>query len=290
MIAIKRLSESTLEDAVVAWNKGFEGYYFDMTTTIDHFTRRLILEGLSPTLSVIAYDGDRPVGLILNGIRLINGKKVSWNGGTGVDPEYRRKGVGKKLIEAVLAIYEDEGVEIATLEAVKENVKAISLYEKVGYQIIDELVHLQHPDELSKDAFLSENKQFTFIKGIPIDASQVPFYKAMVSWQTQWNNARDGESILALDEDKAIAGYAIYKRLFNEEGKLQSIILLQCEAEPSHDRKQDIVNGLLSMVYRPMALNVGRTAANISVSNKILRNLLEKEGFKVKAEQVFMVK
>ena len=131
MITIKRLSQCTLEDAVVAWNKGFEGYYFDMTTTVDFFTRRLILEGLSPSLSVIAYDDERPVGIILNGIRLINGKKVSWNGGTGVDPEYRGKGVGKKLIEAVLAIYEVEGVEVATLEAVKENVKAISLYEAV---------------------------------------------------------------------------------------------------------------------------------------------------------------
>nr|WP_309100115.1 hypothetical protein [Fredinandcohnia onubensis] len=62
MITIKRLSQCTLEDAVVAWNKGFEGYYFDMTTTVDFFTRRLILEGLSPTLSVIAYDEERPVG------------------------------------------------------------------------------------------------------------------------------------------------------------------------------------------------------------------------------------
>ncbi|MDR4886908.1 GNAT family N-acetyltransferase [Fredinandcohnia sp. QZ13] len=290
MITIKRLSECTLEDAVVAWNKGFEGYYFDMTTTVDLFTRRMILEGLSPTLSVIAYDGERPVGLILNGIRFINGKKVSWNGGTGVDPEYRGKGVGKKLMEATLALYETEGVEVSTLEAVKGNDKAITLYEKVGYNIVDGLIHLQHTGELSGDAFLSENNQFTFKKGIPIDASQVPFYKAMVPWQTQWNNARDGESLLALDENDTVIGYAIFKRLFNEEGKLQSIILLQCETEPSQDKKEDIVRELLQRVFGQTNLNVARTAANVSVSNKILRELLENAGFKVKAEQVFMVK
>ncbi|MFD1778313.1 GNAT family N-acetyltransferase [Fredinandcohnia salidurans] len=290
MITIKRLYQCTLEDAVVAWNKGFEGYYFDMTTTVDFFTRRLILEGLSPTLSVIAYDDERPVGIILNGIRLINGKKVSWNGGTGVDPEYRRKGVGKKLIDAVLAIYEEEGVEVATLEAVKENAKAISLYEKVGYKIVDELVHLQHTGELSKDAFLSENNDYTYKKGIPIDALQAPFYKALIPWQTQWNNARDGESILAFDEDENVVGYAIFKRLFNEEGTLQSIILFQCEAEPSHLMKEDIVRSLLGMVYKSTSLQVARTAANMSMSNNILRDLLEKEGFNVKAEQVFMIK
>lgn len=290
MITIKRLSQCTLEDAVVAWNKGFEGYYFDMTTTVDFFTRRLILEGLSPTLSVIAYDEERPVGIILNGIRLINGKKVSWNGGTGVDPEYRRKGVGKKLIDAVLAIYEEEGVEVATLEAVKENAKAISLYEKVGYKIVDELVHLQHTGELSKDAFSSENNLYTYKKGNPIDALQAPFYKALVPWQTQWNNARDGESILALDENGNVVGYAIYKRLFNEEATLQSIILFQCEAEPSQLMKEDIVRNLLCMVYGSSDLQVARTAANMSMSNNILRDILEKEGFNVKAEQVFMIK
>ncbi|MCC3358648.1 GNAT family N-acetyltransferase [Bacillus sp. REN16] len=290
MITIKRLSECTLQDAVVAWNKGFEGYYFNMTTTVDLFTRRLILEGLSPVLSVIAYDGDRPVGLIVNGIRKINGKKVSWNGGTGVDPEYRGKGVGKKLIDTVLAIYEEEDVEIATLEAVKENVTAISLYEKVGYKIVDELVHLQLTDELSTDAFISEENQLTFKRGIPIEAAQVPFYKAMVPWQTQWNNARDGESIIALDEYKGIVGYAIFKRMFNEEGKLQSISLFQCEAEPSHKEKEAIVKGLLKMVFGQTNLNVARTAANISVSNNILQGLLKKAGFNVKAEQVFMIK
>ncbi|WP_010283245.1 GNAT family N-acetyltransferase [Bacillus timonensis] len=290
MITIKRLSQCNLEDAVVAWNKGFEGYYFDMTMTVDLFTRRMILEGLSPSLSVIAYDKERPIGIILNGIRLINGKKISWNGGTGVDPEYRGKGVSKKLIEAVLAIYEEENVEVATLEAVKENVRAIALYEKFGYKTVDELVHLQNMDGLSKDAFLLENGQYAFKKGLPIDASKVPFYKALVPWQTQWNNARDGESILALDDNKAIVGYAIFKRLFNEEGNLQSIILLQCESEPSNNRKEDIVRNLLRMVYVPTDFHVVRTAANLSMSNKIVRDLLEKEGFKVKAKQVFMVK
>ncbi|WP_449539586.1 GNAT family N-acetyltransferase [Ferdinandcohnia sp. Marseille-Q9671] len=290
MITIKRLSECTLEDAVVAWNKGFEGYYFTMTTTVDLFTRRMILEGLSPTLSVVAYDGTRPVGIILNGIRLINGKKVAWNGGTGIDSDYRGRGVGKKLIEAVLAIYENEGVEVATLEAIKENGPAISLYEKVGYKIVDELIHLQHDVDESKSAWTTESNEFTFTTGIPIDASRVPFYTAMVPWQTQWENARDGESVLALNKKGEVAGYAIYKRRFTEEGQLQSIILLQCEADPLLLEKEDVVKALLNKVYGPTDIEVVRTAVNISVSYKILISLLKKEGFKVKAEQVFMVK
>src|SRR5690606_28819443 len=129
--------------AVEAWNKGFEGYYFDATTTVDQFTNRMVLEGLSPSLSILAFDCDKPVGLILNGVRMIDGKKVAWNGGTGVAKDYRRNGVGKQLMDATLAIYEEEGVQIATLEAIKQNEKAIKLYENKGYKIVDELVHLQ---------------------------------------------------------------------------------------------------------------------------------------------------
>ncbi|MFS0861824.1 GNAT family N-acetyltransferase [Fredinandcohnia sp. 179-A 10B2 NHS] len=290
MITIKRLSDCTLEDAVYAWNRGFEGYYFTMNTTVDLFTRRLILEGLSPTLSVIAYDGTTPVGIILNGVRLINGKKVSWNGGTGVAPEYRGKGVGKQLMEAILAIYEEEGVDVATLEAISENKKAITLYEKVGYKVIDDLVHLQHNGSLANGAFSTEDVGYTYVKGLPIDASKLSFYKAMVPWQTQWNNARDGESLLTLDEKGNVIGYAIFKRHFNEEGQLQAIILYQCEAAPSIEDKEGVVRGLLQRVYGSSELELLRSAGNISTSNKILCELLKNEGFSVKAEQVFMIK
>ncbi|MFT4412339.1 GNAT family N-acetyltransferase [Fredinandcohnia humi] len=289
MITIKRLSECSLQDAVHAWNKGFEGYYFNMTTTVDLFTRRMILEGLSPTLSIVAYDEDKPVGLILNGVRLIDGKKVSWNGGTGVDPEYRGKGVGKLLMDEMLAIYEEEGIDVATLEAIKENDRAIKLYEKMGYKVVDNLVQLQHTGSLSEKAFSTETT-FTYRRGIPIDASTVPFYKSMVPWQTQWNNARDGESLVAVDESGEAVGYAIYKRHFNDEGKLVALILFQCEAAPEYENKEAVVKALLHEVYGPFDIEVLRSAGNISATNEILRKFLKIEGFEVKAEQVFMIK
>ena len=40
-------------------------------------------EGLSPRLSVVAFKNNEPVGIVKNGIREIDGKKVAWNCGTG---------------------------------------------------------------------------------------------------------------------------------------------------------------------------------------------------------------
>jgi hypothetical protein len=62
---------------VEAWNKGFEGYYFDMATTPEAFKKRGEQEGLSPDLSVVAFESGKPVGIVRNGLREINGKKVA---------------------------------------------------------------------------------------------------------------------------------------------------------------------------------------------------------------------
>lgn len=290
MVTIKRLSECTLTEGVTAWNKGFEGYVFNMTTTLEQYTRRMGLEGLSPELSVIAFDGERPIGFVLNGIRTIDGKKLSWNGGTGIDPEYRGKRIGRLLMDETLAIYKENNVEIATLEAVKENENAIKLYEKMGYVIVDELVHLQHAGNW-KEGFQREgNSSFKIEKGIPIDAAQLPFYKKFVPWQNQWNNARDGQSILVKDSNDVAVGYAIFKRIFNEEGKQIATLLTQCETDPNVSNQEEILTLLLNQVFPPMDIEIQKTAANLSISNKFVYRFLEEAGFEVKARQVSMKK
>ncbi|GKS09102.1 hypothetical protein YDYSY3_01020 [Paenibacillus chitinolyticus] len=143
MIVIRKLSECTLDQAVQVWNAGFSGYLVDMTTNPDAFMTRQAYEQLSPQHSIVAFDGEQPVGFVLNGIRMAGGRKISWNGGTGIIPAYRGRGVGRKLIEASLDIYRKEGVDTATIEAFASNVPAIALYESVGYVTRDTLLVLR---------------------------------------------------------------------------------------------------------------------------------------------------
>ncbi|MCY9593646.1 N-acetyltransferase [Paenibacillus chitinolyticus] len=143
MIVIRKLSECTLDQAVQVWNAGFSGYLVDMTTNPDAFMTRQAYEQLSPQHSIVAFDGEQPVGFVLNGIRMAGARKISWNGGTGVIPAHRGRGVGRKLIEASLDIYRKEGVDTATIEAFASNVPAIALYESVGYVTRDTLLVLR---------------------------------------------------------------------------------------------------------------------------------------------------
>ena len=53
--------------------------------------------------------------------------------------EYRRKGVGLKLLDEIERIFAERGVKICRLEARRDNVAALELYRKNGYVKVEEL-------------------------------------------------------------------------------------------------------------------------------------------------------
>lgn len=55
-----------------------------------------------------------------------------------VNPDYRRLGLGEKLLQAAQKNAFDRGCEFVTLEVRKSNENAISLYKKIGYQTVGE--------------------------------------------------------------------------------------------------------------------------------------------------------
>ncbi|TGV13074.1 GNAT family N-acetyltransferase, partial [Mesorhizobium sp. M00.F.Ca.ET.186.01.1.1] len=152
MITIKRMSDCTFAEVTKAWNRGFEGYFVSIVMTEEMLVQRLGNEGYVMGLSVVAFDGEEPIGLVASGLRTIGGKKVAWNGGTGVATEYRRQGVGRQLIDATLELYKEAGVQVATLEAMSQNSKAIALYEQKGYEVVDRLLFWQRIGPLPEHA------------------------------------------------------------------------------------------------------------------------------------------
>lgn len=289
MIEIKRLTECTIEEGVKAWNVGFEGYYFDATTTAENFVNRLVSEGLSPRLSIVAFKDNEPIGIVKNGIREINGVKVAWNGGTGVGSEYRKLGIGKQLMEATLSIYQEEGVKVATLEAITENEKAISLYEKIGYEVIDQLEYLELKGASPKEL---ETKNYLVEKALPQQIGFISFYKGTNPWQTCWQSAKDGEAIVIKDpiDDREI-GYAIYRRSFNSEGKHVSTVLFQSEASSDRNDAKDIVKFTLSQVFGTFSDDIRRVVPNLPINeSKLTYSVLKEIGFSPIVKQVFMKK
>ncbi|MCR2805344.1 GNAT family N-acetyltransferase [Paenibacillus soyae] len=285
---LKRLNECTLDEAVQVWNEGFTGYYVDLSMTLERFHIRMLQEGLSPKLSFIAYMNGIPVGIVLNGIRVIQGRNVSWNGGTGISPEYRGMGIGKWMIDQALTIYREEGVELATLEAIRANERAIRLYLSKGYEIADEMTHMTY--EASLPALLeavATHSPYTYRHAAPHELRD---YENVMPWQLQWANYRwDGEVMFAYDQKDRECAYALYRRIFDRNGRLAGISVGQCRLISESESKDNslLLRSLLARVLQPEMDGCRRTIM-VRGTEAFLMEELSKLGFKPGASQVYM--
>ncbi|MFY4775355.1 GNAT family N-acetyltransferase [Metabacillus sp. RGM 3146] len=293
-VEIKPFSHCTIAEALEAWNKGFRDYYTPIELSADQLISRMGQMGLSPDYSFVAFDQGEPVGIILNAIKRINGKKRAWNGGTSVAVNYRSLGVGRVLVNKTLELYKKEGVDSASLEAFSVNKKAIRLYERCGYKFQDTLLFFEHKGAMPDNVFKA-SKVFSKHYGIPHEAGQLSFYDSEVPWQTRWNFLCSGESVIVKNDLQKEIGYAIYQRRFNEDGKLSAVVLYQCKVSETEDNKQEILLNLLNEVFPP-GISYHKTTYNLPSSNELLIHLLEKAEFKEAAapngtplKQAFMV-
>jgi len=291
-LEIRRLSACSFDDAVKIWNEGFQGYFVDMTLSLDRYISRLQREGLSPEFSLLAFSDGTPAGFLLNGIRTNPEPKVAWNGGTGVSPQFRGRGVGKALMRATVDLYKELGIRVATLEAVSENESAISLYQQFGYEVVDRLVFLNHEGELKEGSFRQPSSQtYSAVQVAPYVVGELEFYQESAPWQGHWQSLirQNGEALVVSNAAGTAVGYALYKKKRDEQGRITEIALHQCVAIPGADTEA-IIGCALRSLYAPLKLDCTRSTYNFNKSNEAVITMLIEAGFKSFIEQVHMVR
>jgi GNAT superfamily N-acetyltransferase len=85
--------------------------------------------------SRIAFRDGKPVGLGNLGLR----DEDAWIGGVGVVAGSRRSGVGEALMRALHEQARERGVLRVWLEVIVENTGALALYEKLGYEHVQDV-------------------------------------------------------------------------------------------------------------------------------------------------------
>jgi ribosomal protein S18 acetylase RimI-like enzyme len=287
MITFKRMSACTLNESLTAWNNGFEDYIVNVQMNEKQFLSRVISEDLCPQRSFIAFDGQQPVGLLLNGFRTELGKTYAWNGGTAVSPKYRGQKIASQLIEQSLALYKDEKVDIALLEAIKGNANAIQAYEKFGYKIIDRLQFQQQKGDVAYLQQLENESTFTFEENAALMVRKLGYFNTTTAWQTQISSIKDGR-VLELKIAGNSAAYVLYKEGYNIQGSLAQIIIYQCEVNDEYKEfSNPIIEQLLKHLFQKADETVTKMAFNLSEKNVAI-HALKKFGFTLTLEQVHM--
>lgn len=280
-LSYRLLSTCPIDDALRAWNDGFAGYYSDMTVARDDFERRMRLDGIVADASIVAYAGERPVGLALNAIADVHGIVQAWNGGTAIAEDFRGTGVGRELIRRSIELYGSHRVALATLEARSENERAIALYSKFGYRRNGELYGLAaHGPRL---VAFGDGGGIEFVA--PERLTSVPFYQKNAQWSTLWPNASGATAVIVAQRGVPFA-FVLFRRTENKKSGEPVIRILQAACADDGPALRAAFGALFAH-HRDVS---DYLAFNIPGSNRRGLEVLREAGFEVVWEQVWMAR
>jgi GNAT superfamily N-acetyltransferase len=134
-LELRPAGELPLAERVELFNAGYEGYVVPMH--IDDAALNWMVDKLDFDLnaSQVAYRDGAAVGFANLAARGDEG----WVGGVGVVTSARRTGVGEALMEALHEQARERGLKRVWLEVIVENTGAVALYEKLGYELVQDV-------------------------------------------------------------------------------------------------------------------------------------------------------
>ncbi|MBR2756704.1 MAG: GNAT family N-acetyltransferase [Exiguobacterium sp.] len=162
-----------VQDLYRAFMTGFSDYIipfqFDEQTFEDVF---LVRDQNQPSRSIVAYDGEEPVGVVLSGIAHLDSRWQTRCGGLAVAPHARKLGVATELMRR----FEEAAVGTRLLEVIQGNDAAVSLYERLGYETTREILYFQAVSLETTANMTSEPIQTLFDELYP-EAQHVPIWQ-----------------------------------------------------------------------------------------------------------------
>lgn len=127
---IEPASALTLEELTALWNRGYAGYFVPLDYTPERMERHVAAGSIALEHSVVLSSDRERIALSLLGIR---GTRA-WIGGFGVAPEWRRRGLAARLIDAQLHVADHLPLHTIQLEVLVQN-WARTVYERAGFAI-----------------------------------------------------------------------------------------------------------------------------------------------------------
>ena len=132
--SLRRGEEGTLTQLQ---NRSFAGKWGYNPNTVEEIAYRIYLSRCSPEDVVLAYDGDKPIGYCWTRItgEAATGERKGQIFMLGVDPDYRGRRIGKKVLLAGLSYLKSKGCQVAELAVDSRNKVACALYRSVGFKV-----------------------------------------------------------------------------------------------------------------------------------------------------------
>ncbi len=134
------LANITTDELLAVFNYSFSDYVVPFSLTKEVLISKIAEQKLDMNLSAGAFEEGRLVGFIIQSEKTENGEKIIYNGGTGVIPESRRKGLVRKMYDFIIPVLQERNANALLLEVIEGNQNAIRAYENLGFTIVRRLL------------------------------------------------------------------------------------------------------------------------------------------------------
>lgn len=278
-----RFLGSSDNDAVFeAFQLAFSDYQVDMRMSREQFAYRLLRDGIRLSRSVGAFEGKELVGFCLSGVGTWNGEHTIYDAGTGVVPDYRRRGIGEGMFDFMLPRLKQHGFSQYLLEVISSNDGALRLYRKLGFRDTRKLKVLRLKSQLP-------NREGTESQCVrEVETPDWRLYQSFWEFDPSWQNSIDAAKRIA--EDTVIlevlaggqcVGYGIVSR--------SSGSLFQLAVDKSYRRKR-FGSMLLSELQLRVLAGEPLKVNNIDAGANATLSFYESNGFGVALEQHELVR
>lgn len=115
---------------IAALNDAYSDYYVPIHVSGPFFRDMLRRESIRLELSAAAVHEGTVVGTGMLGVRGQRG----WIGGMGVVPGWRRRGIGRRMMQHLITQARAQGLHTLQLEVITQNEGAYHLYEGLGFE------------------------------------------------------------------------------------------------------------------------------------------------------------
>jgi ribosomal protein S18 acetylase RimI-like enzyme len=134
-------SSFSIDQLVAAYNQTRVDYLVPMPMNAARLAEYIHIYDVDLDCSQVAVDGDQILGLAMLGVR----PGRTWITRLGVLPVKRRRGVGEALMRALLDATDQLRINCTSLEVIKHNLPAHTLFLKLGFGETRELLILRRP-------------------------------------------------------------------------------------------------------------------------------------------------
>ncbi len=203
MIIYNRCTEVEFEKVYEAFQIGFSDYIIKIKISKDDFLKRFFgPEGNHLEYSFVALDQEKPIGLILGGIKNYEGVKTLRCGALCIHPDYRGKGVSKKLFDLHRQVAVDTECRQMFLEVIVGNDRAIKFYRNLGYNKIYDIKYYSYKDTSNLQGEIEDSIDIQKINFEAMANLAVKLEDTHINWQNDLDYMK---------ELKGLTHYGIYK-------------------------------------------------------------------------------